>query len=497
MTANNITGTIPPHQQTSPRRFWVVFMVCTLFPGPTHSFAQVVERLPMAGFRLGTMIGNTSLTQDPGYLTSIFFRRKISRQFYEELDLGYGTMGGKLYRTRLIPVDYRLMFVPQWNASHAAHVYAGAGGTNYRIQTRPSKASRDAKNSGWAVHLPVGLGLSLMLGEVADMDLNAGYNFALTDDLDAVRTGHSDGFWTVEVGLSFGGQRDEDPDRDGILTKDEIILGTDPFNRDTDRDSLADGDEVRKYRTDPRKADTDGDGLTDGEEVLKYHTNPLKADTDEDGLKDSSEIRQYRTDPVRADADNDGLVDGDEVMKYHTDPLKVDTDDDGLSDGDEVKVYHTNPLKVDTDGGTIPDGLEVRRKTNPLDPGDDVTRPGKEELKIEINKPIVLDGVIFRFGSAVISAESGPILEKALNTLEQHPYIEVEIHGHTDNVGLPDVNLRVSRARAEAVKMYLVRNGILANRIVTRGFGSDRPIAPNTTAEGRQRNRRIEFVRVR
>jgi OOP family OmpA-OmpF porin len=142
----------------------------------------------------------------------------------------------------------------------------------------------------------------------------------------------------------------------------------------------------------------------------------------------------------------------------------------------------------------VSDGVEVKRGTNPLDPSDDVP---KEVFKAEIGKRIVLTGVVFPFGTADITSESESILTIAFNTLQENPNIEVEIHGHTDNVGKASYNLLLSRQRAESVKQYLVNMGISPDRIVTKGFGAVAPIASNETDKGRQQNRRIEFVRVK
>lgn len=222
---------------------------------------------------------------------------------------------------------------------------------------------------------------------------------------------------------------------------------------------------------------------------------PSTVDTDGDGLTDADEINIYKTNPYQADSDGDGLTDGEEVLKYKTNPLKADTDEDGLSDGDEVKKYKTNPLDPDTDRGSVKDGVEVFRGTNPLDPSDDV--PRKEELKIDVGKAIILEGIVFKTGSAEITAASAATLEKAYNTLQQNPDILVEIDGHTDNVGKHAYNQKLSLARANSVKDYLVQRGIQESRIATKGYGYDKPIAGNDTPEGRQKNRRIEFLRTK
>lgn len=90
--------------------------------------------------------------------------------------------------------------------------------------------------------------------------------------------------------------------------------------------------------------DSDGDGLLDSEEP-EWGTDPYDPDTDKDGLTDGEEVKTYKTDPLNPDTDWDGLKDGyDEVHKYNTDPLKRDTDNGGVADGHEVIEDFTNPL---------------------------------------------------------------------------------------------------------------------------------------------------------
>jgi len=164
-----------------------------------------------------------------------------------------------------------------------------------------------------------------------------------------------------------------------------------------------------------------------------------------------------------------------------------------VKDGDEVKTNRTDPLKADTDGGTVNDGAEIARGSNPLDPSDDV--PKKEEIKVEAGKAIVLDGVVFESGKSVVLPNAALVLEKAYNTLAQNPDIAVEIRGYTDNVGKKAANLKLSNARANAVREWLVAKGVDGSRIVAKGYGPADPIGDNKTAAGRQLNRRIEFFR--
>jgi outer membrane protein OmpA-like peptidoglycan-associated protein len=123
--------------------------------------------------------------------------------------------------------------------------------------------------------------------------------------------------------------------------------------------------------------------------------------------------------------------------------------------------------------------------------------PKPVALKAEVGKAIVLEGVVFPSGKAVISSESEQILSSAKKTLEDNPDLTVEIRGYTDNVGNAKKNLQLSQSRAEAVKEWLVKNGIASTRITAKGYGDKNPIGNNKTAEGRTKNRRIEFFRTK
>lgn len=447
---------------------WAVTALLTL-----PAAAQMRDPQFTAGAKVGGIFSSGESGQSgSGYDGRAFFRYRLAPRLRGEIGAEFGELLAKNFRTRVVPVDVRFLVSPHVGKTWRPYLYAGAGALYYEWLDRPSTLRRSPEH-GWTGVVPVGVGAEFMLDSKVALDVSAGYAQLFRKGLTSLDPEKNASYFNALVGLVFiGDDEDADPDKDGLTTRDEKRGCTDPLNADTDGDGLSDGEEVRRLKTDPCSADSDGDGLRDGDEIRKHQTDPLNADTDGDRLSDGAEVTTHGTNPLRADTDGDLLTDGDEVLLHRTDPL--------------------NP---DTDGGTVPDGTEVRRGTNPLNPADDI--PRKETLAVEIGKPIVLEGVVFDFNSARIRPESEQTLMFAYNTLNDNPGIEVEIHGHTDNIGKAGVNLKLSQARANSVKQWLVGRGIDPVRIGTKGFGFVRPIAPNDTEAGRQKNRRIEFVRVK
>lgn len=387
---------------------------------------------------------------------------------------------GHEVKTDIIPIDARLKITPwsdtkgDWNP----YFFAGLGLLNYSVKETPGtdvSPQYNEKQKGWTGFIPVGVGTEIRLGKTVMLDVNLGAGYTFTDLLNNfVIEDYKDSWLQGGVGLAFGGTDcNVDEDKDGLMTCVEEQIGTNPLIADTDGDGLNDGAEHNTYKTNPLNKDTDGDTLTDGMEVNTYNTNPLNKDTDADGLMDNEEVNNYRTDPLDSDSDNDNLM-----------------------DGAEVKTHKTNPLNPDTDAGSVFDGIEVGRGTDPLNPADDVPVEKKPE-PIEVGAVIVLEGINFATNSADITSIAEEKLELALNGMKNHPEIEVEISGHTDNTGGRAHNERLSQRRAESVKDWFVSKGIDGSRITTVGYAWDKPIDTNDTEEGRFRNRRIEFKRTK
>jgi OOP family OmpA-OmpF porin len=118
------------------------------------------------------------------------------------------------------------------------------------------------------------------------------------------------------------------------------------------------------------------------------------------------------------------------------------------------------------------------------------------DYKITITPPknFTLDNVFFDSGKSTLRAESSKELNELAEYMSLKKTLVIEIAGHTDNVGNSEANQKLSEDRANAVKQYLVKKGIVAERIVAKGYGDTAPIADNSTASGKQQNRRTEVV---
>jgi OmpA-OmpF porin, OOP family len=114
---------------------------------------------------------------------------------------------------------------------------------------------------------------------------------------------------------------------------------------------------------------------------------------------------------------------------------------------------------------------------------------------VEEKGAYVFRNIYFDFDKSIIKTESEPILDEVSDFLKAHPDMKMEVQGHTDSKGTDEYNMNLSDRRAAAVKAYLVKDeAIKEDRLTTKGYGETKPADTNDTAEGRAKNRRVEFV---
>jgi outer membrane protein OmpA-like peptidoglycan-associated protein len=237
-------------------------------------------------------------------MAGAFLRHSILPQLAIELGGGYGSLKGSQYSTVMAMGDLKLVcfpftgkYMPGVRQRMRPYFYGGVGALRHDPDKTPAISPPGAGDIGWALILPGGVGLELPLLPNVAIDLNAGYSYSFSDDLDAVRTtSRKDAFWHTAVGVVFRGVRQG-------------------------RDRMP----VAALAPPPAALDTDGDGLTDEEERTLTHTNPMLADSDGDGLTDREEIQVWRTDPNKFDTDGGGIGDGAEVARG-TNPLDASDD---------------------------------------------------------------------------------------------------------------------------------------------------------------------------
>ena len=176
----------------------------------------------------------------------------------------------------------------------------------------------------------------------------------------------------------------------------------------------------------------------------------------------------------------------------------------GSTEFDNGILYSVSSLLVPT-GSVAPSTSSSTTTTTVAEPDETTTSTEADAVETSSTTTIApatgeltdltnLDPIQFADSSAVIDSGSLATLDRVVDILNANPTTNIEIGGHTDNIGPIDGNIRLSERRANAVRDYLISEGIEASRLTAVGYGPDQPIASNDTAEGRAANRRIEFT---
>ncbi len=157
-----------------------------------------------------------------------------------------------------------------------------------------------------------------------------------------------------------------------------------------------------------------------------------------------------------------------------------------------VPSKHNYVLQVDADG-YVSRNLELQLVTNEAQ----VVVHDVALEPIKVGKTIKLENVLFKRGTAEFLPSSYDELDLVAEMMLNNPNMEIELAGHTDNVGVPQLNLRLSQDRVNAVIDYLVQKGVERSRLSGKGYGGSRPVASNATEATRRLNRRVEFTIVK
>tara|TARA_R110002072_G_scaffold174802_16_gene330540 strand:- start:8303 stop:9706 length:1404 start_codon:yes stop_codon:yes gene_type:complete len=299
------------------------------------------------------------------------------------------------------------------------------------------------------------LGLKIWFSESIAINLQSTYKHSFEDSYGIKHFQHSAG-----VLFQFGMK---DRDGDGIADKD---------------DECPDTPGLPEFNGCP---DTDGDGIPDHLDECPFEAGLPEfngcPDTDGDGVPDH--LDECPTVP--------GLA------QFNGCP---DTDGDGIADPQDECPEVAGPKEnngcpwPDRDGDGVPDHLDEC----PDLPGT-VANKGCPEVDTEVIKQLneFSKTILFDIGKSTIRQESFAALQSIVDIMREYPTAKFHIEGHTDSTGSLALNQRLSKERAASVLDYLTTIGMDRSRLSSEGYGPDRPIAPNTTAAGRQQNRRVEI----
>ena len=233
----------------------------------------------------------------------------------------------------------------------------------------------------------------------------------------------------------------------------------------------------------PVDKDTDGDGIFDSRDkcptiagIAKYEGCPVP-DTDKDGIFDDKD----KCPDMPGYPELDGCPYPDRDKDGVTDNKDRCPDEPGSTKNDGCPV-------TDRDGDGVPDATD--RCPDTPGPGSNYGCP--EDVKTKLT--YIAKNIYFHTNKATLQEISYEPLNQLADILNKYPNAKLTIEGHTDNTGPNAYNLTLSKNRAQAVVDYLVSKGIAVSRLNAVGFGEDKPVTTNNTAEGRTLNRRVELI---
>ena len=373
---------------------------------------------------------------------------------------------------RLIPLNARIVFAQPMAGSLA--VLVGAGYV-HNMYGKTGNVSDDGISGLFGLRLGLGPNVALRVVAVEDFipsprnqsaSVANNWNFAVQGGLSAL----------------LGKSRPKDGDHDGLVDASDACPNTQP------------GDAVDSRGCSLPK-DSDADGVADASD--RCLNTPPSDKVDARGCS------------LPKDADGDAIADGLDRCpgtrpgeRVDAAGCPLDSDADGVVDSADKCPATTAGEKIDAAGCPLPKDSDVDGVHDPVDrcpgtpAGERVDTNGCPALFNETQRTLVLQGVSFETGSPVLTAQARAALERIVVSLKAQPGLRVEVAGYTDDRGSSATNLRLSRARADAVRGYLIERGVGPDQLTAQGYGEGDPIDSNATAVGRARNRRVELHRL-
>jgi outer membrane protein OmpA-like peptidoglycan-associated protein len=291
---------------------------------------------------------------------------------------------------------------------------------------------------------------------------------------------------------------EDDNDKDGL--KDPVdACPNDPedFDNFEDQDGCPDWDNDKDGIQDPNDRCPNNPEDLDQWEDQDGCPDP---DNDKDGIPDVSDACPNAPESVNGFQDQDGCPD---------EKPFVDTDGDGYEDERDRCPFEPEDFDrfQDEDGCPEPDNdgdgildvvdqcpMEPETKNNYLDE-DGCPDTGPSRVIVQKEKIVITEKVFFEYNKAIIQPISFELLTEVAGVINDHPRItRIQVEGHTDSDGSDTYNQKLSQARAQAVVDYLIGAGVDSARLVAKGFGESLPIDTNNTADGKAKNRRVEFT---
>jgi outer membrane protein OmpA-like peptidoglycan-associated protein len=412
-----------------------------------------------------------------GYL-DLFFSRRLAIEGSIATLSTKGTAPGDV---SLLPIHVGLLYVAPTTSRAAPLVGIGYAHQQYR---KSFSAWEDGVSGMLGLRVALGRMVAGRVAGVADYfpsPLNEGagvsdnWDFSLQAGL-GLRLGVGGG----SGGGGSGGVKDSD--HDGVPNAADACP-------QTPRGITVDG------RGCPPPRDTDADGVADPDD--RCPATPAGDRVDAAGCS------------LPKDADGDGVADANDRCPgtpagttVDAAGCPLDSDADGVLDTADKCPNTAAGEAVDAVGCPRPKDSDHDGVLDPADrcpgtpAGQRVDAAGCAILFSGVQRTLVLEGVNFDAGSANLTDQSHNTLDRVAAALIGNPNVRVEVGGYTDSRGGAAANLRLSQARAAAVRTYLISQGVPATQLTSRGFGAAGPIASNTTAVGRARNRRVELHRM-